>query len=63
MKHPPDSATWRRSGRLIRAAAIVAALAWSLVPIYWMLATSLKTEIEATRLDPTLWPHAPTLAN
>ena len=63
MKHPPDSATWRRSGRLIRAAAIVAALAWSLVPIYWMLATSLKTEIEATRLDPTLWPHSPTLAN
>jgi multiple sugar transport system permease protein len=67
MKHHPrnsrNGATWCRSARVVRAAAIAAALAWSLVPIYWMLATSLKTEIEATRLDPTLWPHAPTLAN
>jgi multiple sugar transport system permease protein len=58
-----DSGTWRRSARVVRAAALGAALAWSLVPIYWMLATSLKTELEATRLDPTLWPHEPTLAN
>jgi multiple sugar transport system permease protein len=58
-----DSGTWWRSARVVRAAALGAALAWSLVPIYWMLATSLKTELEATRLDPTLWPHEPTLAN
>jgi len=28
-----------------------------------MLATSLKTELEAARLDPTFWPHHVTLAN
>ena len=28
-----------------------------------MLSTSLKTELEATRLAPTLWPHEVTLAN
>src|SRR5690606_34852213 len=38
-------------------------LFWSLAPIYWMLSTSLKTELEATRLHPTLWPEAPTFAN
>ena len=48
---------------MIRAAAIGLALAWSLAPVYWMLATSLKSELEATRLDPTLWPHAITFAN
>jgi len=48
---------------MVRVAAIGIALAWSLAPVYWMLATSLKTELEATRLDPTLWPHDPTLAN
>ena len=49
--------------RLARSVALVFAVAWSLAPVYWMLATSFKTEIEATRLDPTAWPHAPTLAN
>ncbi len=28
-----------------------------------MIATSFKTELEAARLDPTLWPHDATLAN
>jgi len=49
--------------RLARSVALAFAVAWSLAPVYWMLATSFKTEIEATRLDPTAWPHAPTLAN
>lgn len=43
--------------------AIGFALIWSLAPVYWMLATSLKTELEATRLDPTFWPQDATLAN
>lgn len=53
----------RRAGRAVRLAAIGLALAWSLAPLYWMLSTSFKTELEAARLDPTLVPAAPTLAN
>ncbi len=54
---------WRRSATIAKSLALALALAWSLVPIYWMLATSLKTELEATRLAPTLWPHHLTIAN
>jgi ABC-type glycerol-3-phosphate transport system permease component len=50
-------------GSVVRVAAIVVALAWSLAPVYWMLATSFKTELEAAELRPTIWPHAPTLEN
>ncbi len=50
-------------GSIVRWTAIAFALFWSLAPIYWMLSTSLKTELEATRLHPTLWPEAPTFAN
>jgi len=39
------------------------ALLWSLAPLYWMFATSFKTELEASRLTPTLWPHDATFAN
>lgn len=56
-------ATRRRAGRVIQMLAIGLALAWSLAPVYWMLSTSFKTELEATRLDPTAWPHEPTFAN
>ena len=52
-----------RPAVLVRAAAIGLALVWSLAPVYWMIATSFKTELEASRLDPTLWPHDGTLAN
>jgi ABC-type glycerol-3-phosphate transport system permease component len=55
--------TARRLRAALAALAIGIALFWSLAPIYWMVSTSFKTEIEATRLDPTLWPHEPTLAN
>lgn len=57
------AAAWRQSGKMVQMLAIGFALVWSLAPVYWMLSTSLKTELEATRLDPTLWPHEPTLAN
>jgi ABC-type glycerol-3-phosphate transport system permease component len=48
---------------MLQAAAILFALLWSLAPAYWMLSTSFKTELEATRLDPTIWPHEPTVEN
>lgn len=50
-------------GRIVKYLAIVLALFWSLAPVYWMLATSFKTELEATRIDPTLVPIHPTLGN
>jgi ABC-type glycerol-3-phosphate transport system permease component len=56
----------RRQGRpafgaahAVRAVAIV----WSVAPLYWMLATSFKTELEAASLEPTAWPHGFTFAN
>src|SRR5690349_22409805 len=52
-----------RAARVVQVAAIALALAWSLAPLYWMLATSFKTELEAARLAPTPWPHALTFAN
>ncbi|MPZ82785.1 MAG: ABC transporter permease subunit [Actinophytocola sp.] len=36
---------------------------WTLLPLYWMVATSLKSPLEATNLDPTLWPHSFTAEN
>jgi multiple sugar transport system permease protein len=57
------SATSRRLAALVRTAAIGLALVWSLAPVYWMIATSFKTELEASRLDPTLWPRDGTFAN
>lgn len=53
----------RYAGKTAQYLAIAFALFWSLAPVYWMLATSFKTELEATRVDPTLVPEAPTLAN
>ncbi len=59
----PSSARRFSPGRIAQWVAIGVALFWSLAPIYWMLSTSFKTELEATRLVPTLWPEAPTVAN
>ena len=53
----------RRATRIAQVAAIALALVWSLAPVYWMVATSLKTELEAANLKPTLWPHEATFAN
>ena len=52
-----------RAARVVQVIAIGAALVFSLAPLYWMLATSFKTELEAARLAPTLWPHEVTFAN
>jgi ABC-type glycerol-3-phosphate transport system permease component len=50
-------------GKAVQYLAIAFGLFWSLAPVYWMLATSFKTELEATRIDPTLVPIEPTFAN
>lgn len=47
----------------VRAVAIGVAIVWSVAPLYWMLATSFKTELEAASLEPTAWPHGFTFAN
>jgi len=38
-------------------------LVWTLVPFYWMIATSLKKDREIYGFEATLIPHQPTLAN
>ena len=47
---------------LLRAAVIAVLLGVVLLPIYWMVAASLKSNPEITQ-DATLYPHAPTLDN
>ncbi len=47
---------------MLRGAAMTLLLAIVLVPIYWMVAASLKSNKEITQ-DGTLYPHAPTFDN
>jgi multiple sugar transport system permease protein len=61
--HPRVARGSRRAGEIVRAGAIGLALLWSLAPVYWMVATSFKTELEAASLKPTLWPHDATFSN
>lgn len=42
--------------RIIRGVGITAFLLWTLVPIYWLVATSLKTPLETTQLPPAWVP-------
>ena len=37
-------------------------LVWTLLPFYWMIATSLKADREIYGFEATLYPHRPTLA-
>lgn len=60
---PTSNSLWRRSMHALRVTAILLALIATLAPIYWMLSTSFKTEVEATRLQPTVWPVDPTFDN
>ena len=57
------SGVGRAFGKALQYLCIAIALFWTLAPLYWMLSTSLKTELEATRLDPTLFPEAFTFEN
>jgi multiple sugar transport system permease protein len=53
-----------RRARAIAAYVVLAILAvWTLGPLYWMVATSFKTNAELYGTSATLWPRQPTLAN
>ncbi|MHB1712513.1 MAG: carbohydrate ABC transporter permease [Acidimicrobiales bacterium] len=57
---------WRKKSPLWRSVVVVVILvmlAWSLLPIYWMIATSLKTSAQVALPNPTLYPHPTTAAN
>lgn len=53
----------KRVGTLGRNIGIGVALFFALSPLYWMVTTSLKTDLEATRQDPSLWPEELTASN
>ena len=53
----------RRRARLPATIVLVLYFILNLFPIYWILATSLKTDAEVYRPSPTFYPHAPTLEN
>ncbi|WP_197686499.1 carbohydrate ABC transporter permease [Thermanaeromonas toyohensis] len=42
---------------------IIIILAWSLFPIYWMLVTSLKRNMDVFKVPPEWWPVQPTIEN
>ena len=50
------------TARLARAVVMLLVLGIVLLPIYWMVAASLKPNQEITQ-DGTLYPHAPTFDN
>jgi len=47
----------------LRFMLILLALVITLLPVYWMVNTSLKTQVEVFTSPPTLWPENPTLRN
>jgi len=53
----------RTLGGTVRAALILLALVWTLFPVYWMLITSLKTNLAMFQVIPQLWPAPPTVEN
>jgi multiple sugar transport system permease protein len=58
----PKSAR-RTSWRVFLVLVLAVMLVWTFLPIYWMLATSLKTAAEAAHVSPSLYPHHPTGSN
>ena len=53
----------RGLGGVLLALGVLVLLTWSLLPIYWIVVTSLKGEKEIYALPPTLVPEAPSLVN
>jgi len=53
----------RRLWFFTRLTLIVLALAITLLPVYWMVNTSLKNQVEVFTSPPTLWPQNLTFAN
>jgi ABC-type glycerol-3-phosphate transport system permease component len=56
-------ATRRRAGRVAVGVGIVIALIVCLAPIYWMVTTSFKSQLEVAKVNPTLFPHDATTGN
>lgn len=56
----PALRAWRDVVRFVVLCLLAAVF---LMPIYWMIATSLKTEAAAVAQPVQWWPHAPTLEN
>ena len=56
------SPPWQRQGRLVQVALLLAILLFCVFPFYWMVTTSLKTQIIALQ-EPPAWIFEPTLAN
>ncbi|HVT71209.1 MAG TPA: carbohydrate ABC transporter permease [Trebonia sp.] len=52
-----------KPGRWLVAVLVALFAVWTLWPLYWMLSTALKSPLEATNLNPTVWPHSFTGAN
>lgn len=52
-----------RPGRAGVVALILVGIAAALAPVYWMLATSLKTPFAATSLTPSYFPHHLSMSN
>lgn len=53
----------RRLWFFTRLALIILALTVTLLPVYWMVNTSLKNQVEVFTSPPTLWPQNLTFAN
>lgn len=53
------NATWSA----VRTVVLLPALVWTLFPVYWMLITSLKTNLAMFQLTPQFWPGSPTGEN
>ncbi len=59
---PRTTSGTRRFFRWVGNGLLAVMLVWTLVPFYWMIATSLKTDREIYGFEATLVPHHPTLA-
>lgn len=51
----------RRKTRILTYTFLTAILIFNLIPFYWMIVTSFKTDAEAYAIPPTWWPVKPTL--
>jgi multiple sugar transport system permease protein len=53
----------RRRVPWAHGAGAITMAAWVLLPLYWMLVTSLKPPVALGVFPPSIWPNPPTLAN
>lgn len=49
-------------GTLLKYLTVILIFLFLLFPIYWMLVTSLKTNLESYSATPTLWPKSPSIS-